>query len=98
MAVSIGLKMASVLAATDVTLPAREGLGMHEQRTSDSGVNLEPACNGRCNGAIADVDCPAHGIRRWLGIPTVSPSILITDERGVALWHGWLERGVWRLS
>jgi hypothetical protein len=33
------------------------------------------------------------------GTITVSPSILITTHRGgqdVELWHGYLERGVWR--
>lgn len=29
------------------------------------------------------------------GTITVSPSILISAG-GIALWHGWLERGVWR--
>lgn len=27
---------------------------------------------------------------------TVSPSILIKDRDGKELWHGYLERGVWR--
>ncbi len=26
-----------------------------------------PECNGRCHGAMADVDCPAHGLKAWLG-------------------------------
>jgi hypothetical protein len=32
------------------------------------------------------------------GTITVSPSILITseDEGGTTVWHGYLERGVWR--
>lgn len=31
------------------------------------------------------------------GTITVSPSILVSDARGeVELWHGYLERGVWR--
>lgn len=30
------------------------------------------------------------------GTVTVSPSILIRDCRGGELWHGFLERGVWR--
>lgn len=32
------------------------------------------------------------------GTITVSPSILIEsrDEGGVVIWHGFLERGVWR--
>ena len=29
------------------------------------------------------------------GTVTVSPSILVSDSTG-ALWHGFLERGVWR--
>lgn len=29
------------------------------------------------------------------GTITVSPSILVTDDSG-ELWHGYLERGVWR--
>lgn len=29
------------------------------------------------------------------GSITVSPSIVI-DTPGIAYWHGWLERGVWR--
>ncbi len=29
------------------------------------------------------------------GTITVSPSILLSDHTG-ELWHGWLERGVWR--
>ena len=29
------------------------------------------------------------------GSITVSPSIVV-DTPGVAYWHGWLERGVWR--
>lgn len=32
---------------------------------------------------------------------TVSPSILVTERigsRDVELWHGWLERGIWRLA
>lgn len=30
------------------------------------------------------------------GTITVSPSILISGSEGVQLWHGFLERGVWR--
>ena len=29
------------------------------------------------------------------GTITVSPSILVSDDKG-ELWHGFLERGVWR--
>ena len=29
------------------------------------------------------------------GTITVSPSILVSDDRG-ELWHGYLERGAWR--
>ena len=27
---------------------------------------------------------------------TVSPSILVKDTKGKELWHGYLEKGVWR--
>lgn len=30
------------------------------------------------------------------GMITVSPSIVITGPNGDQLWHGYLERGVWR--
>lgn len=30
------------------------------------------------------------------GTITVAPSILVTGGRGEELWHGYLERGVWR--
>ena len=30
------------------------------------------------------------------GTITVSPSILLTDENGKELWHGYLEQGYWR--
>jgi hypothetical protein len=30
------------------------------------------------------------------GTITVSPSILVSRPGGVQLWHGWLERGIWR--
>lgn len=31
------------------------------------------------------------------GTITVSPSILVSDENG-ELWHGFLERGIWRTA
>jgi hypothetical protein len=30
------------------------------------------------------------------GTITVSPSILVSTTKNVELWHGFLERGVWR--
>lgn len=30
------------------------------------------------------------------GTITVSPSILLQDEYGATIWHGFLERGIWR--
>lgn len=45
-------------------------------------------------GNLANHDVIEHGD----GTITVSPSILITshDEGGPTVWHGYLERGVWR--
>lgn len=31
------------------------------------------------------------------GTITVSPSIKVSEPAGAELWHGYLERGVWRL-
>lgn len=47
------------------------------------------------NGHVGNVS--EHAITEHEdGTITVSPSILIRDGEGKELWHGWLERGVWR--
>lgn len=43
-------------------------------------------------GSLANHDITEHED----GTITVSPSILIRDSKGNELWHGFLERGVWR--
>jgi hypothetical protein len=46
------------------------------------------------NGHLGNLS--AHEVEEHAdGTITVSPSILVSDHRG-ELWHGFLERGVWR--
>ena len=46
------------------------------------------------NGHVGDVS--RHDVTEHEdGTITVSPSILVSDHTG-ELWHGYLERGVWR--
>lgn len=48
------------------------------------------------NGALGNLS--GHDVvEHEDGTITVSPSILVTEVgSGRELWHGWLERGVWR--
>lgn len=47
------------------------------------------------NGQMANLS--AHRVAEHEdGTITVSPSILISDLTGLRLWHGFLERGIWR--
>lgn len=43
-------------------------------------------------GCLAGHDVTEHED----GTITVSPSILVDYPQGDALWHGYLERGIWR--
>ena len=49
------------------------------------------------NGFICLANLKKHNVVENLdGTITVLPSILVSDTKGNQLWHGYLEKGVWR--
>lgn len=69
----------------------------HEMSAGDYGQFKRDANNWYAstpNGETANLS--AHSVTEHEdGTITVSPSILVST-RGLELWHGYLERGVWR--
>lgn len=74
----------------------RHDVELHEMALGDygrarsDGVWMCRTPNGR-GGNLSGHDVVEHED----GTITVSPSILVSTERG-AEWHGFLERGIWR--
>lgn len=71
------------------------GIGVRAYNPGDYGLDSEGAWQGMTPnghaGNLGDHEVTEHDD----GTITVSPSILVSDGTG-DLWHGYLERGVWR--
>lgn len=77
---------------------------MQGRRIADDEGRFKPGDYGRLAGTwyactpSGDLgNLAAHDVTEHDdGTITVSPSILVREPGGPELWHGWLERGVWR--
>lgn len=81
-------------------------IGRRVYEDADGHLNLLPGdyCYWQ-RGKMWIGQCPAgascnlsrHNVQEHEdGTITVKPSIRISGDQGIELWHGWLEKGVWR--